>query len=199
MLSDRDQLTITRGRPALLTVDFDLDASHAVDIDPTPAVATAEPFIVAEVDPVDEKDIRVRGPLVGVDVDALTYTVALRPFYDRVGDFGQVDVKVDDATEFEVDEVLLTGIEGLRALADAGAATPTVAQGTLNVAEREFTAAIVLAGSSVPGQDRDAVKGNVIARNGDELVVRGGTVILRDTRAFFRDDVTVTIGPDTRR
>ncbi|MBT8080592.1 MAG: hypothetical protein KJO31_18575, partial [Gammaproteobacteria bacterium] len=150
------------------------------------------------VDPVDEKDIRVRGPLVSVDVDALTYTVALRPFYDRVGDFGEINVKIDDATEFEVDEVLLTGVEGLQALADAGAGTLTVAQGTLNVAEREFTAAIVLAGSSVPGHDSDAVKGNVIARNGDELVVRGGTVILRDTRAFFRDDVTVTIGPDTK-
>ncbi|MBT8077729.1 MAG: hypothetical protein KJO31_04095, partial [Gammaproteobacteria bacterium] len=59
MLSDRDQLAITRGRPALLTVDFDLAASHVVDIDPLPAIATAEPFIVAEVDPVDEKDIRV--------------------------------------------------------------------------------------------------------------------------------------------
>jgi len=198
-LTDRDHLIITRGRPSLLTVDFDLAASHVVDINPSPAIATAQPFIVAEIDPVDEKDIRVRGSLVSVDESTMTYKVNLRPFQDRAGDFGIVTVHVVNETEFEVNEALYFGSEGLRALAAAGAGTPTVAQGTLNVAEREFTARIVLAGSSVPGIDRDAVKGNVIARFGNELLVRGGTVILDDsTRAFFRDDVTVTIGPDTR-
>lgn len=197
-LSDREQLLITRGRPSLLTVDFDLDASHTVDVISTPAIATAEPFIVAEIDPVDSKDIRVRGPLVSVNEDGMFYTVALRPFYDRTGDFGEIQVQVTEETEFEVDEVPWTGTEGLRALAAAGTGTATVAQGTLNVAAREFTANIVLAGSSFPGQDTDAVKGNVIARNGNDIVVRGGTVILRDTRAFFRDDITVTVGPDTK-
>jgi hypothetical protein len=199
MLADRDKLIITRGRPSLLVVDFDLGASHSVDIVPTPAIATAEPFIVAEIDPVDQKEIRVRGPLVNVSEDAMTYTVALRPFHDRNSDFGRLKVHVTDSTEFEVDEIEYTGVEGLRALNAAGQGTPTVAHGTLNVAEREFTAEVVLAGSSVPGSDRDAIKGNVIARSGNELVVRGGTVILSDaTRSFFRDDVTVTIGPDTK-
>ena len=54
-LSDRDQLFVSRGHTALMTLDFDLDASHMVDIAPTPAVATAEPFIVAELNPVDTK------------------------------------------------------------------------------------------------------------------------------------------------
>ena len=94
---------------------------------------------------------------------------------------------------------MFLGAEGLRALNTAGHGTPTIAQGTLNVAEREFTADIVLAGTSVPGVDSDAVKGNVIARFENELVVRGATVILSDAdRAFFRDDVTVSIGPDTK-
>ncbi len=197
-LSDRDQLFISKGRPSLLTVDFDLAASHEVDITSTPAIAKAEPFIVAEVNPVDSKDLRVRGPLADVNSAEMVYTVALRPFYDRVGDFGRVKVQVTEQTEFDIDEVGYMGSEGLRALEAAGVGTPTVALGTLNVADREFTANIVLAGSSVPGSDTDAVKGNVIARNGNELVVRGGTVLLHDTRAFFRDDVTVTIGPDTR-
>jgi hypothetical protein len=198
-LADRDRLMIVRGRPSLLVVDFDLGASHTVDIAPPTAIATAEPFIVAEIDPVDQKDIRVRGPLVNVSEDEMTYTIALRPFYDRNSDFGRVKVHVTDTTEFEVDEIAYTGAEGLRALNAAGVGTPTVAHGMLNVAEREFTADIVLAGSSVPGSDFDAVKGNVIARSGNELVVRGGTVILSDaTRSFYRDDVTVTIGPDTK-
>jgi hypothetical protein len=197
-LSNRDQLTVVKGRPALLQLDFDLDASHSVDIVPTPAIAASEQFIVAEVAPVDEKSIRVRGPLISVDESEMTYTVALRPFHDRDGDFGRMQVHVTDETQFEVDETSYIGVEGLRALSAAGAATATVAQGTLNIAERKFTANIVLAGSSVPGIDKDAVAGNIIAREGNLLTVRGATIIASDRRAHFHDDVTVEVGPNTR-
>jgi len=197
-LSNRDQLVVTRGRPALLQLDFDLAASHTVDIVPTPASAVSEQFILAEVAPVDEKDTRVRGPLISVSEDEMTYTVAIRPFHDRQGDFGRVKVHVTDETEFEVNEELFVGVVGLRALNAAGQGTPTVAAGTLNVAEREFTANIVLAGSSVPGIDRDAVVGNVIKRDRNFLTVRGATIIPSDRRAHFHDDVVVEIGPETK-
>ena len=197
-LSNRERLVVMKERPALLQLDFDLAASHTIDIGPTPAEAVAEQFILAEVAPVDEKDIRVRGPLVSVAEDAMTYTVAIRPFHDRLGDFGRVNVHVTGDTEFEVNEDLFMGIEGLRALNAAGPGTPTVAAGTLNVAAREFTADIVLAGSSVPGIDRDAVVGNVIKRDGNLLTVRGATIIPSDRRAYFHDDVVVEIGPDTK-
>ncbi|MEM7503178.1 MAG: hypothetical protein AAF417_14080 [Pseudomonadota bacterium] len=197
-LSDRDQLLITRGRPSLLTLDFDLEASHDVDVVPTPAVAVAEPFIVAEIDPVDSKDIRVRGPLVETNETEMTYVVALRPFHDRANDFGRATVNVTDETEFEVDGAMFTGVEGLRALEGAGQGTLTVAQGTLDVANREFTANLVLAGSSVPGSDRDAIRGNVVSRVGNELTVRGGTVYLRGLQPYYFGDMTVTVGPETR-
>jgi len=51
MLSNRDRLVVAPGRPAFLQLDFDLAASHTVDLDSNPALATAEPFIVAEVAP----------------------------------------------------------------------------------------------------------------------------------------------------
>jgi len=198
VLPDRDRLLVSRGRLALLTIDFDLDASHSVDIAPTPALAMSAPFIVAEIDPIEEKEIRVRGPLVSVSEDAMSYTVALRPFHDRSGDFGRVEVNIDETTEFEVNEDMFLGVEGLRALNAAGPGTPTVAQGTLNVSLREFTADIVLAGSSVPGAERDAVRGNVISRTGNDFTVRGATIIRPDRDAYFNDDVVVTVGPDTR-
>lgn len=197
-LSDRNQLVITRGRPALLTVDFDLAASHAVDVLSIPAVAVAEPFIVAEIDPVDTKEIRVRGVFIEANEAEMTYTVAIRPFHHQAGDFGRVKVHVVDETEFEVNEQMFEGAEGLRALAAAGQGTLTVAQGTLNVLQREFTANVVLAGSSVPGSGKDAVKGNIVARDGNTLTVHGGTVILSDERAFYRDGITVTVGPNTK-
>ena len=142
--------------------------------------------------------MRVRGPLVEVDEAAGTYVVALRPFHHRDGDYGRMTVQTTDDTEFEINGDAFIGAEGLRALAAAGPGTPTVAGGTLNVAEREFTADIVLAGSSVPGAGRDAVVGNVIARDGDILTVRGATIIPHDRRAHFHDDVLVQVGPDTR-
>ncbi len=198
VLPDRDQLVITRGRPSLLQLDFDLGASHVVDTAPTPATAASEQFIVAEIDPIDEKNIRVRGPLVEVNEDESAYIVSIRPFYDRDGDFGKITVHTTDETDFEVDGEMYGGAEGLRALAAAGRGTPTVAAGTLNVAERKFTADIVFAGSSVPGIDRDAVVGNVIKRDGNYLTVRGATIVPSDRRAHFHDDVVVEIGPNTK-
>jgi hypothetical protein len=57
----------------------------------------------------------------------------------------------------------------------------------------------VLAGSSVPGDRKDGARGTVIARDHDELIVQGATVILTDSAspAFFREDIKVTVGPDT--
>jgi len=198
VLSNRDQLHVRRGVASLLQLDFDLDASHVIDITQTPATAASEQFIVAEVTPVDEKDMRVRGPLIEVREDARSYVINVRPFHDRQGDFGRFVVHTSDETEFEVNGEVFFGAEGLRALAAAGPGTPTVAGGTLNVANREFTASVVLAGSSVPGIGRDAVVGNVIAREGNFLTVRGATFIPSDRRAHFHDDIVVEVGPNTK-
>ncbi len=203
VLPDSDRLFISKGRASFLSVDFDLEASHTVDIVPTPALATAEPFIVAEVDPVDTKEIRVRGRLIEVDEADMWYAVRVRPFHDRVTDFGRMRVYVTDDTECEVNEESFKGGECLRALDAAGEGTYTIANGSLNIGDRQFTANIVLAGSSVPGDHRDAAKGTIIGRVGNDFVLRGGTVILTDAaltdadRAFFRNDITVTVGPDT--
>ena len=198
VLSNRDQLVVSRGRTSFMQLDFDLGASHVVDILPTPATAASEQFIIAEVTPVDEKDIRVRGPLVEVNEDASNYVVAIRPFHDRIGDFGRMTVYTTSETEFEVNGDMFVGSDGLRALGAAGRGTPTVAAGTLNLAAREFTASIVLAGSSVPGHDRDAIVGNVIKRDGNFLTIRGATIISRDRLPHFHDDVVVEVGPNTK-
>ncbi|MDH3351417.1 MAG: hypothetical protein OEM51_07695, partial [Gammaproteobacteria bacterium] len=68
--------------------------------------------------------------------------------------------------------------------------------------DRTFTADLVLAGSSVPGHDRDTVVGNIIKRDGNFLTIRGATIIPQlaavDRRVHFHDDVVVEVGPNTR-
>ena len=84
VLSNSDRLNITRGRASLLQLDFDLGASHTVDITSIPATAASEQFIVAEATPVDEKEIRVRGPLASVNIICEINTRRSRHGHGRV-------------------------------------------------------------------------------------------------------------------
>ena len=198
-LDNANHVVIAPGRPSLLQLDFDLAASHDVDITATPAIAIAQPFVVATIMPVEDKDLRVRGPLVSVDVNASSYVIDLRPFNHPSARLGRFTVHTDATTAFEIDGVEYEGAAGLAQLAGQPAGTRTAAAGVLDLSDRTFTATDVLAGDSVPGPRFDVVRGNVIAREGDTLTVRGGTVIRRDDSVrFLRGDITVLIGPDTR-
>lgn len=197
-LDNANHIVIAPGLQALLQLDFDLAASHEVNISTVPVTAVVDPVLIASIVPIDQREFRVRGPLVSVDEAAGSYVVDLRPFNHPSAAHGRFTVLTTAATEFEVDGEELAGAAGLAALADLGAGTPTVAHGVYDVAEREFTADRVLAGDSVPGANFDVVIGNVLARDGNELIVRGGTVIRRDDSVVFaRGDITVEIGPST--
>ena len=196
-LPDREHLIVTRGRTALLSIDFDLTASHTVDTTTAPVSVVAQPYLVAEVQPVDEKEVRVRGALVDVDVAAGTYDIRVRPWLHRFGDYGVFTVNTHDTTEFEIDEVSYVGGSGLEALANQPQETLTVAFGTLDVGNRRFTADIVHAGDSVGGDRFSAVLGNIVSRNGDRLVMKGTIAIRNDRRAHFHRTVVVEIGPNT--
>jgi hypothetical protein len=197
-LSNRDHLVVTRGRAAFLSLDFDLAASNEVDLGQSPIVVTARPFIVAEVQPVNEKDLRLRGTLVSVDAAASSYKVDVRPWQRRDGAFGEITVHTTAQTTFEIAGVAYGGAAGLEALAQQPAGTLTVAFGTLAVQSRDFTADIVHAGDSVGGQLTDAVHGSVVARQGNQLTVKGAFAVRRDRDAAFRRTVLVNVGPDTK-
>ena len=192
------RLRVSRGAVALLSIDFDLAASHVVDISTNPATAVASPYIVAEVQPVDSKEIRVRGALVAVNVAQGTYDIRIRPWHLHDGNYGVFTVATTTATEFEVDAMPYVGAAGLRALAAKPAGTLTVAFGTLSPADRRFTAEIVHAGESVGGERMSGVAGNIVSRDGDRLVMKGAVAIRHDRRAHFQRTVIVDIGPDTR-
>ncbi|MEX2149641.1 MAG: DUF4382 domain-containing protein [Steroidobacteraceae bacterium] len=197
-LDDANHVIIAPGLPSLLQLDFDLAASHQVHITTVPVTAFAAPFVVATIQPVDDKELRVRGPLVSVNVNASSYVIDLRPFHHPSARLGMLTVETTAFTAFEIDGVEYEGAAGLAELAGQPAGTRTAAFGVLDLTDRSFTAENVQAGDSVPGARFDVVRGNVIARADDALTVRGGTLIRRDDSVrFVRGDITVLIGPDT--
>jgi hypothetical protein len=196
-LDDREHLIVTASRTAFLTIDFDLAASHEVDLSVTPVRVVARPYLVAEVQPITEKELRVRGALVDVDVAASSYEIRLRPWHKRDGDHGAFTVHTTPTTSFEIGDASYTGAPGLEALAKLPMGAPTVAFGVLDLPERTFTAEIVHAGDSVGGDRFAAVHGNVVARTDDTLTIKGGIAVYRDRPAQFRRTITIKVGLET--
>src|SRR6185295_12326887 len=102
-LDNRHHLVVAPGRPSLFTLDFNLAATNVVDLTTTPATATVRPALVASLELVDQKDLRLRSPLVSVDKTTSSYVVDVRPFNLRDQRFGQVTVHTDSNTTFEID------------------------------------------------------------------------------------------------
>jgi hypothetical protein len=75
--------------------------------------------------------------------------------------------------------------------------TATVAIGDLKLNPVRFEAREVRAGSSVAGGTLDVVTGNVTARTGDTVTVRGATLMRTDGSVVFNDTVTVTLADTT--
>ncbi|HTL62106.1 MAG TPA: hypothetical protein VL261_10710 [Nitrospira sp.] len=200
---DRRSVFIAPGIPAHLTLDFNLQASNSVDLSVNPPVVTVRSFLVADVDPQNPKTMRLRGPLDSVNQQDETYRVFLRPLFGPLGgrplsQFGSVSVHTAADTVFEIDEVTYQGAAGLAALAAKSTGTATVAIGDWKVDAKQFQAHEVLAGSSVPGGTRDVVTGVVVARTGDQLTVKGASLVRSDGTFTFHESVTVNVGATTK-
>jgi hypothetical protein len=76
--------------------------------------------------------------------------------------------------------------------------TAVIVIGDLKLHPRRFEAREVYTGSSVPGGVQDVVTGNVIARTGDSLTVKGATLVRAGGSAIFNDEVTVNLGASTK-
>lgn len=198
-LDPRRRLVVAPGFASVFTLDFNLAATNTVDLTKTPAAVTVMPSLLASLEFDNEKDIRVRGPLVSVDSAAGTYVVDVRPFNDKRIRLGRFTVRTTTDTEFEVNGTMLSGSAGLDALASAGAGTATLAFGTLNRSNRQFTAGSVRAGTSVPGAGIDTAIGSVIARSGNTLTLRGATLVRdSDGDRFVRGTVSINVGDNTK-
>ena len=199
-LDDAKPLPIAPGIPALFDLDFNLAASNQVDMtNPLAPVVTVNPLLVADVNPDAPKPHRIRGPLDGVNTQAGTFTLVLRPFNLLQGNHGRLTFFTDSNTAFEIDQTSYVGGAGLAALEADGPLTATVAIGTFDLLNRRFIATEVLAGSSVAFGTDDVITGNVLSRTGDTFVVKGAELARKDGTLTFMDTVTVTVDPTTTK
>jgi hypothetical protein len=194
-LVDGKPLVVQPGLPATLALDFDLEASNTI-LSWDPATVYVEPVLLASVQLDQGREHRARGLLQTVDADNNQFTMSLQPFRQQAADWGEVSVQVIDTTDYEINGASYSGAEGLAVLAQLEAETPLLVQGAVGE-ERSYTAATVVAGTSVPWVGRTTVRGIVIARDGDVLTLRGSHVERSNGSAVFHDDIQVTLGDAT--
>lgn len=191
-LGDNDAVRITNGKIAFLTVDFDLAASNTI-LGFDPAQVEVEPFLLATADVIDNRDHRARGLLNQVDTANNLITINIRPFHLRQGDFGQLQAQANDETQYEINGETFSGMDGLNQLATLSAGEPIIIQGQIFTADRTFVANEVYAGTSVPWNNSDVVRGVVVSRSGDTLTIRGAHAEIGGNSVTFRDVILVNL------
>jgi len=194
----------------LLALDFDLPASNTIDYATSPATVTVKPFITVGTAPADSKLIRVRGPLINSSVALGTYTIYERPFYDEVNNIGSLTLFGDQNTIYTVNGTTYVGTPGLTVLSQTSAGSTLTAAYTNFLPTTtstgmagKFNAVYIVAGSSLESFYTQNLTGEVIARSGNTLTVRGGTLLgaaLSLTNGYFAfedADCHVLLGPGT--
>ncbi|WP_455201370.1 hypothetical protein [Kaarinaea lacus] len=132
-LEGRNKLVISRGLPAHLTLDFDLNATNkAVFDDAGVPTVVVEPYLIADVHLQRPKAHRVRGPLNDVDVENNQFEIIINPFHQSQstdGKFGTLTVMTDDETVYDIDNQSYLGKPGLQAMDVLPQYTATIVTG----------------------------------------------------------------------
>jgi hypothetical protein len=192
-----------------LAVGLDLAASNKVNLTTSPPTVTVKPFMSISTTASDNKLIRVRGPLINSSVNSDTYTVVVRPFFDEVNSLGTMTLFNDANTIYTLGGITYVGSSGLTQLSQTSAGstvtaayatfepTPTPAAG---VSAGIFHPVYVVAGGTLEDFFTDGMEGDVIARSGNVLTVRGATLFanLAQVVQYENVDSQVTIGPATQ-
>ncbi len=200
--------TLSSSSAQRLAINFDLAASNVVNTATSPPTVTIQPFVTVSAGAPDTKPIRVRGPLINSDVNIGTYTVYVRPFYDEVDVLGQLTIFNDANTVYLINGVNYVGTAGITQLSLLSAGTTMTAAytsyqptATLNpaVTAGKFNATYVIAGSTLEDFYTQGLEGDVIARHGNTLTLRGATLFLNDgqTEYINTPDAVVLLGPST--
>jgi hypothetical protein len=189
-----------------LAVDFNLAASTSlINTATSPVTVTVKPYLSVGVAPPDTKLVRVRGPLINSSVNLGTYTVYVRPFYDDQSALGSLSLFVDANTIYTTNGTISSGTAGITQLSQSSAGTTETAAYTTyeptptpSATAGKFHAQYVIAGSTLQDVYTQGLEGDVVARSGNTLKVRGSTLSsYLQVPSYNEADATVVVGPST--
>ena len=203
------QPTFATSNALRLAFNFDMTASNKVNMTTSPPTVTVEPYMSVATTAADSKLIRVRGPLINSTTSLSTYPVVVRPFFDEVNSLG-IDTIFNDAnTIYTYGGLTYVGAPGITALSQASAGstitaafctfepTPTPQAGVI---AGIFHSVYVVAGSTLEDFFTEGLEGDVIARSGNTLTLRGGTLDANAAEVIQYEDLDsqVLLGPATQ-
>ena len=202
-----------------LAFDFDLAASNNVNLSTATPTVTVSPYFTVATSASDHKPIRVRGPLVNTSVDEQSYSIYVRPFYDEVNTSGTLTL-FNSTSSFNGSSLGCPANQAVYTIngaaypgsAAVGVLSQTSAGSTMTEAYTTFvptvtpsaTAAVfcvnyMIGGSTLEDFYTFGLEGDVIARNGNTLTVRGPTLFLTPDEyvQFLLTDYQVLLGAGT--
>jgi hypothetical protein len=203
------QPTYATSNALRLAFNFDLAVSNVLNLTASPPTVTVKPYMTVATSAADNKLIRVRGPLINSSVGEGTYTTVVRPFFDEVNSLGTLTLFNDpNTTIFALGGTTYVGKAGLTALSQTSAGstmtaayttfqpTPTNAAG---ITAGIFHSTYVIAGSTLEDFYTNGLEGDVIARSGNTLTVRGATLFVNASQLVQvqSQDSFLLVGPST--
>ncbi|THB63766.1 MAG: DUF4382 domain-containing protein [Gammaproteobacteria bacterium] len=195
-MGESGKLVIAPGVPSFLTIDFDLNSSHTINMGEA-ITAELEPVIIADAVIKEPKPHQVKGLLERVDVANMVFVLDIKPFRFRNGRFGDMTVNVDSETAFEIDGENHNAEQGLLELASQSNNTKVMVIGQVDKNLHKFVATHVYAGDSLPWGEKDIIKGHIVARDGNILSVRGARIIRSTGRVLFRKAIQIEVSEET--
>jgi hypothetical protein len=191
-----------------LAFNFDMTATNNVDFTTSPPTLTVKPYFAVAATAMDNKLIRIRGPLINSSLNQGTYTVTTRPFFDEVDSLGILTLFNSPSTVYSIAGNTVVGTPGLSAISTSSAgSTMTAAFTTFSpsnspqpgVMAGRFNAQYVIAGGTLEDFFTDGLEGDVIARNGNTLTLRAATLsqTAAQTVNLILPDSAVTLGAGT--
>ncbi|HEX3398664.1 MAG TPA: hypothetical protein VHS76_18300 [Steroidobacteraceae bacterium] len=130
-----------------LSLNFNLAASNLINLSKN--TVTVTPLIAASTQPIDAKQVRIRGPFLGAS--GLFLNSGLMPFESATAGPGRISIELSDnttnATTYEINGVVAAGAAGQAQLATLPANTLITTFGTLTVTGTAATTP----GTTTPG------------------------------------------------
>jgi hypothetical protein len=222
-LDPADPIVSAARQVGRLALDFSLAASNVVNLNAR--TVTITPMMSASTLPIDTKQVRIRGPILGSS--STFFATGVQPLDNTAAGLGQLSIEPSVQTTYEINGFVSTGTAGQAQLAALPAHTLALTFGTLSISTAgtanpaagttpaatpiytsptagtaasvvSFAATQVLIDSSVQGLGIDVVSGVVSARSGNTLGIEDVTLVQNSgTVTFVPGTTIVNVGPNT--